>query len=629
MPLDPRIEMTRTACTLIVCACLVLFPRESAHAQAAIADLRKTYEYLVSYRATQGGALYNNTAGPLKGLILPFSFVDSEQYWGDYVCGLANTNCAVVDVYDPADYAVKPQPGPGAPLQAERVNVHNGTNIYDAATWQIAVMLGAVINKFGNSIDADPYKLVSDQNTVLSGAFVARDMPLGSRATTRQGLYLYNGVAVGESRAAYAFRMTSAAWLADDPLKDTQFASNYLRVGALPGNMPQYQPGRISWSDWKPITGDNAWAFLIGPLHAAYLHYVVDNRGSYVPFKDQGVQNALGILPTFSAMQSASGAIYYAPSGTLGNNSDKPVSQYFVSVENNISVYAGLRILDSTLAAELAHETDLDSSSRRRISDSRMLISTMVSGGAVLKAAPTNGLLSFLRNSAWREGEFVQAGYANDPGARKEWVAVTEPKAVDVNTWGVAALGPDQIDKWFGFGASFRAWERLKTWGAFGVGHTLWGVGYSDSDGNGRTADGNFRRGILSAEWTAGAIVMVRSMLRHYAIVPSGSDSYPSARAFVTQLRSDEDSMIRGIQELRFDRYVAGSFPGKPKNYVDLMIEPRSAPTTEPYLYASSRYRIPFGWYANPLPSTCSTAWIVLVADRYDPFLYGGGGVAN
>jgi hypothetical protein len=76
---------------------------------------------------------------------------------------------------------------------------------------------------------------------------------------------------------------------------------------------------------------------------------------------------------------------------------------------------------------------------------------------------------------------------------------------------------------------------------------------------------------------------------------------------------------------LRVDRYVAGSFPGKPKNYAKLIAEPRAPLAAQPYLYASSRYRIPFGWYANPLPSTSSTAWILLVADKYDPFLYGGG----
>jgi len=553
-------------------------------------------------------------------MILPFSFTDSEQYWGKYVCRLPKVDCAVVDVYDPTDFTVKPKPGGGALLQAERVNVHNGTNIYDAATWQIAVMLGAVVNRFGNFLDVDPYDLVSNENRVVTGAYVARNVPLGSRATTEKSRYVYNGTRIDDPRVAYAFRMTPAAWLSDDPLKDTTFASA-IRVEALPVDNSQYQPGRVSWSDWKPITGDNAWAFLLGPLQAAYLHYFVDQRGSYVPFQDTGIQNALAVLPTFAAMQSASGAVYYAPSGTLGNSSNEPVSQFFVSVENNISLYAGLRILDATLAAELTHEPELDSSSRKRITEARQLITSMIAGGKLDSTRRTKGLLAFLRFSAWDKGAFVQGGYANTPGGSKEWLAAVGPKAVDVNSWGVAALGPEQLDEWFGFGAAFRAWQSLKAWGAYGVGRTLLGVGYSDADGNGQNADGTFRSGVLSAEWTAGAIVMVRSMLRYY----ESRASDPRAREFVQQLRSDESNMIEGIQALRFDRYVAGSLPGKPSDYAHLTHEAAGPLATQPYLYASTRYLIPFGWYANPLPSTCSTAWILLVADGYDPFVYGGG----
>ena len=621
-PLAARGNWTTPATGLLLaCLMLALLPGPAACAPPAISQLRESYEFLISYRATHGGALYRPAEGPLKGMILPFSFADSEQYWGEYVCRLPQVNCAVVDVYDPTDFTVKPKPGAGALLQTERVNVHNGTNIYDAATWQIAVMLGAVVNRFGNFLDVDPYDLVSNENRVLSGAYVTRNVPLGSRATTEKSLYVYNGANIDNPRAAYAFRMTPAAWLADDPLKDTSFAST-IRVGALPGNNPHYQPGRVSWSDWKPITGDNAWAFLVGPLQAAYLHYVVDRRGSYVPFQDTGMQNALAVLPTFAAMQSSSGAVYYAPSGTLGNDSDKPVSQSFVSVENNLSLYAGLRILDSTLGAELAHEPELDTASRNRITESRRLIASMIAGGKLDGTRRTKGLLAFLRLSAWDKGEFVQGGYANTPGGSKEWVAAIGPKAVDVNTWGVAALGPKQLDEWFGFGAAFRVWQGLKTWGAYGVGRTLWGVGYSDADGNGQNADGTFRSGVLSAEWTAGAIVMVRSMLRHYEGLGQGPDT--RAREFVRQLHADEDSMIQGIQALRFDRYVAGSLPGKPRDYANLIVEAEGPPATQPYLYASSRYLIPFGWYANPLPSTCSTAWILLVADGYDPFIYGG-----
>lgn len=470
---------------LFACVILAFLPRQAASASPAISHLQESYEFLVSYRATHGGALYRPAEGPLKGVILPFSFADSEQYWGAYVCRLPKTDCAVVDVYDPADFAVKPKPGAGALLQTERVNVHNGTNIYDAATWQIAVMLGAVVNRFGNFLDVDPYDLVSNENRVLSGAYVARNVPLGSRATTEKSLYVYNGARIDNPSAAYAFRMTPAAWLADDPLMESQFAST-IHVGTLPGNNPLYRPGRVSWSDWKPITGDNAWAFLVGPLQAAYLHYVVNQRRSYVPFQDKGIQNALAVLPTFAAMQSPSGAVYYAPSGTLGNNSDKPVSQFFVSVENNLSLYAGLRILDSTLGAELSHESSLDKSSRNRITESRQLIASMIAGGKLPGTRRTKGLLSFLRWSAWDEGEFVQGGYADSPGGPRAWLAAAGPRAVDVNTWGVAALGPRQLDEWFGSGAAFRVWQSLKTWGAYGVGRMLWGVGYSDADGNGQ-----------------------------------------------------------------------------------------------------------------------------------------------
>jgi hypothetical protein len=43
-----------------------------------------------------------------------------------------------------------------------------------------------------------------------------------------------------------------------------------------------------------------------------------------------------------------------------------------------------------------------------------------------------------------------------------------------------------------------------------------------------------------------------------------------------------------------------------------------------PWLYASRRYLIPFGWQANPLPSTCATAWALLLDAHYDPFGLGG-----
>src|SRR5262249_53599171 len=158
--------------------------------------------------------------------------------------------------------------------------------------------------------------------------------------------------------------------------------------------------------------------------------------------------------------------------------------------------------------------------------------------------ARTAGLLSFFKANAWRDREFVQSGLANDPQAATTWVSSNGPRAVDANTWTVAALGARQVDEWFGFGASYEVWQRVKRWGAYGVDRTLWGVGYSDQDGNGTGADGKYRQGILSSEWTAGAINMLRNLIEYYSTVPK-------AAAFVRSLQADEKATLAGLDTLR------------------------------------------------------------------------------
>src|ERR1700730_3225872 len=111
---------------------LVIVPSACA-GSVVVQDLGATYEFLVSDRSTKGGVLYFPAAYREQGIAVPFSFQDSEQYWGKYVCAFPDRKCAVTDLYDPADYTLKPRAGDAGVLQTERVNVHNGTNIYDAA----------------------------------------------------------------------------------------------------------------------------------------------------------------------------------------------------------------------------------------------------------------------------------------------------------------------------------------------------------------------------------------------------------------------------------------------------------------------------------------------------------------
>ena len=593
------------------------------HAATAVDGLDASYRFLVSPREGQGGALFTATAGTLNGLQLPLSYLDSADYWGDYVCRLPGHDCAVLDVYDDSAYTLRPPRGAAGELQVERVNVHNGANIYDAATWQIAVMLGAVVARLPGPAPEVAWALASGQNTLLAASHDANAphfAPGSNRALTQGELFRYNGQAITDPRHAFVFRMLARRWLADDPFIDTRHAE-WIRTTPLPAGNPDYRPGKVSWSDWKAFTGENAWAFLIGPLQAAHIHYVRERGEHCVPFREPAVQAALQLLPTFAAMQAAIGGVHYAPSGTLRNRLDEAVDPREIVVENNVSLYAGLRILDATLRAQLRHDTALGGDERAAIDRALALIDVMIHGGEGPHGASTAGMLAFFREHAWRDGEFVQGGLALGPQQGSAWVPTTSPRAVDANTWGIAALGPGTIDGWFGFGAAMRNWQRVKRWGGYGEGFTLWGVGYSELDGNGVDANGAYRQGILSSEWTAGAITLVRSLAAHYGRIAPQAPQYAEVRGWLDELRRDEAGMLAGIRRLRIDEYLATAFPGKPPDYARLL--PRTG-ITQPYVYASRRYAIPFGWYANPLPSTCATAWAIMLAAGFDPFGYGG-----
>lgn len=605
----------------------------TAMAASAHDDLQSSFQFLVSARE-QGGVLYRATAGELRDRWLPLSFVDSAQYWGLHVCENSPNHCAVTDRYDSAAYTLRPENNRAGDLQTERVNIHNGTNIYDAATWQIAVMLGHVRNGLsvsGRSVSkqsisekGDAYALVDNQNRLLSAGHNGDALPIvenQNRALTRGDVYRYNGNAISQPSSAYVFRTLPRAWLAEDPLNNSAF-NGWIKANNLPSTNPTYQRGRVTWTDWKPITGENAWAFLLGPLQSARIYFLMGEKQAFVPFHSLAVQNALHMLPTFAAMQSPLGAVYYAPAGTVANQGDALVNPYEVAVENNFSLYAGLILFRGMLQQELLHDKQLTATDKATINTASTLIQNMVDGGALYDAhdarnSPnkTAGLLSFFKNAAWKNGEFVQGGIANDPARTEPWVPTFPLRAVDVNTWGIAALGARQIDQWFGFGAAFNNWQRVKSWGGYGVDKTLWGVGFSDQDGNGIATDGAYRQGILSTEWTAGAITAVRNMQKHYRSIAKGSADSAKAAAFVQSLTADEQAMLKALSNLRVGNYEKTKFAGAPK-----LPDKSLSLANGAYLYASKRYMIPFGWYANPLPSTSSTAWMVMVANGFDPF---------
>lgn len=537
--------------------------------------------------------------------ILPLSYYNTPEYWGEYVCKLPNTDCTVIDQYNSQDYSLRPlqsKKSPGGDLQVERVNVNYGINIYDAACWQIALAVAAHAGKRSPSGES-LYNLANNVNKERADST--------NRAITKaDGTFTYNGTKITNPSQAYSYRMLTRSWLSKDPFMGTTYAK-YIKAENLPKD-PEYKEGLISWLDWKPITGENAWAFLIGPIQAAYLEYVRPGKKQSIPSDLIGIQNAINVLYAFKAMQSPIGGIYYATLGSLGNVGSEPVNPYEISVENNASALAGLLMLQQLLAL---------TTPSAEITQAQTVIKSMIYGDN-----QTKGLLSFFKNYAWdkKAGLFIQGGIVGN----NSWAPALEPKAVDVSTWGVTVLGQPLLDSWFGFGAAYKVWLNTKKWGGFyGPDGELWGVGYSDRDGNGPRS-----QGIISAEWTAGAINMIRALITQYNQIATSTKSPKNqkqrAATIIADLQKDHASMTKNIMSLRHDNYQTNNAYKnvRPANYGQLMKIPSNKLS---FLYASKRYFIPFGWFANPLPSTTSTAWIIMLNYNFNPFTLGGGYEAN
>src|SRR4029078_1253373 len=157
-------------------------------------------------------------------------YYNTPEYWGEYVCTLPNTDCTVINRYNPNDYTLQPlqsKESPGGDLQVERVNVNWGINIYDAACWQIALAVAAHAGKKspgGESL----YTLARNVNSERAES--------ASRAVTKDdGTYTYNGTKISNPSQAYSYRMLPRTWLSKDPFMGTKYAT-YIKTENLPDN---------------------------------------------------------------------------------------------------------------------------------------------------------------------------------------------------------------------------------------------------------------------------------------------------------------------------------------------------------------------------------------------------------
>ena len=363
----------------------------------------------------------------------------------------------------------------------ERLLATYGLSLYDGALWQIV----QAQNGHLELANAHTQRLLSGRSGDLSNI----------RAS--DGFH-YSGKSLSPGEA-YFFRLISDQYNQTDPLDGKT---------ALEGfpNWPN-----LHHEDWRPVSGENSWAAILGPLQVAHVRY-----GSDIPLGSDEVKLAASILPAVELLQSPTGGIYYAPEGTYG------VKPSFIATENNISMYAALRMLKEVIG-------DKDPRLKKRIEN---LMS---------------GIERYLREIAYdrKKGYFVQGGHYENGK-----FSAASKFAVDCQTWALIILRAEWIDARFGAGSAFKLWQITKNRSGFfddldpGV---IRGVGYTDG------------HDILSGEWSYGAIRAVKETAKFYHRTNPDRER---------QLIHDAANMAQGIESLKVtDPDALGSYKYSNKRY--------------------------------------------------------------
>jgi len=250
-----------------------------------------------------------------------------------------------------------------------------------------------------------------------------------------------------------------------------------------------------------------------------------------------------------------------------------------VSNENNISGFAAISMLMVVLQNNTINAGGSEFGTA--INDLKTLQTGLVSWFTNYALAPVNGTQARI---------FYQGGHVNNgafnPAAINEYGGF----AVDCQTWVSAVLGAQFIDNTIAgsVGTAYNIWQQTKEWaGYFMEDGSIGGVGY--------TKDPLHK--IWTAEWTFGAILMTRNLAYDYNQM--GQSQY------ATSLLADSNMMASNLQLSTKD---GGMYD-----------EENAA-----FLYCNHRYKIPWGWYANPIPALCSSAWGIMNAVQFDPFILGG-----
>lgn len=485
----------------------------------------------------------------------------------------------------------------------ERVMMAHGANSYDMACWSIA-MSAAARNRCFPPAEVTDFNnaLIAYHHFLLTSSYPSGFQTYRAGGT---GTWQYGETAVDagagtdgqgrtcDARNAYYWAYPAPRWQNPDPHWDP---------GAPAGAM-------MDWPGWDAVTGEEAWVALIAPMQAAFNQNLGRPGWSAARAPVDAlalVGNACRALRAVGLMQnSATGAIYRNVRGP--GRPDLPL-WFDVSLENNWSMYTGLRFLKAALldlrAALPGYRAVLDFDLDASLRDLERIQAGMVrffKDKALVWHAPGQ---PFGDPAAVGHGFFLQ-GTGGRAGAAK---GNTAAFATDVQTWGIAAILGDrelegELEQVYGKDFLFGMFQSAVQLGGYwrsgpGDRPVLAGIGFNAQ----RTGDPAAQ---MSGEWTWGAI-NAAIVLADFYREPAHADPARTA-----QLLATAKDLIAGVNLLCSHYYNPGHEPGG-REWAG-------------YLYANARQWIPWGWFSNACPSQAATTWALRVSAGFDSFELGGG----
>jgi len=389
----------------------------------------------------------------------------------------------------------------------------------------------------------------------------------------------------------FFYRMIGPQYLMSDPLMGMYgYEWRAVPIGQNPDKAQWWNgAGVIHWNDWKPITGENVWGLILGPMQVLFIrncsHINKFNKFDTAPAE---VQLAASIMPAADALISPLGSMYHCPKGTKMFPPD-PSEETNVSNENNFSAWAAFKafyfVLDTWYTGG---DSTLD--------EAKVITKKIIDGLDHWFST------SLLPTPIDNETVVSQGGHVTFAGAYKPQGG-KQAFAVDCQTWGMLVYGSKRFDKdYAGKTDAYHIWQATKKLAGYYIDGQLAGVGYTTIQRENQTKPNT--TDIWSGEWTWGAVFMTRKLAAEYNI--SGKMAW--SQSLLADSKMMVDAMAKAVKPAKDGVWSGGGLVQNDGSY----------------LYANKRFFIPWGWYANPIGATSSTGWAVFNDFNYDPFAIGG-----